>query len=63
MAAERRRRIKHFATASAQPKWALQDNSIIDLTAQLTDFVETAALVCCLDLVMCQGAVHALVSG
>jgi hypothetical protein len=30
----------------------LRDSGILDLTAQLTDFVETAALVCCLDLVI-----------
>jgi len=30
----------------------LRDSGIVDLTADLTNFVETAALVCCLDLVI-----------
>jgi Glycosyltransferase family 9 (heptosyltransferase) len=33
-------------------KPALQESGIVDLTAYLTDFVETAALVSCLDLVI-----------
>src|ERR1700761_2334830 len=31
---------------------ALQESRIVDLTAQITDFAETAALVSCLDLVI-----------
>jgi Glycosyltransferase family 9 (heptosyltransferase) len=42
--------LKKDVNTSDKP--ALQDSRIVDLTEQLTDFVETAALVCCLDLVI-----------
>jgi tetratricopeptide (TPR) repeat protein len=42
--------LKKDANPSDKP--ALQESGIVDLTAHLTDFVETAALVSCLDLVI-----------
>jgi hypothetical protein len=38
--------------AKPSDKAALQETNIIDVTEHLTDFAETAALVCCLDLVI-----------